>query len=1268
MKVGEVVIGRFLLQKLVGEGGTSKVYQAFDRATNDTVALKVLSNRGEFEDQRFRAEARILADLTHPSIVGYIAHGETSSFESFIAMQWLEGETLHERLQRGRLSLADGLSVIRQTAGALAEAHARGLVHRDLKPSNLFLVRGDVDKTKVLDFGIAKFLSDTGWRTGTGTFLGTVGYMAPEQAVAARDVAATADVFALGCVLFECLTGRPAFVAEHAVALLAKVLTEPAPRLSDLSPELRGPVDSLVTRMLAKEPSERPFDASALLVELDTLFDDAGEPMSRAPSSLPSVLTGLERRVVSVALVESGASAKGLPDYEATQALAAEFAAEVTLLLNGALLLVLSGRGNAVDRASRAASLTLAVRRLQPEARVVLSTGWAAASLRAPVGPVIDRAAALLHEARTTRDDIAGVVLDTTTARLLATRFEIKEQPSGSSLLVGVLSGDEPPARLLGKITRCVGRERELTLLASALSECAGERSPRAVLVTADAGVGKSRLAREFTALVRREGLARVIVAKSDSTGAGSAFLLARQLISSGAGLGELLEPRAVHAALVERLSTSLDAKEASRCSEFLCELLGTPVDAEPDSVLSSALGDARLMSEWIRRSFQEWLSVEAAEPLVIVLEDLHWGDAPTVNYLGEALWRRDLPLLVLALARREVEEAFPNLWSGAQFERMGLSGLGRRAAEELVRSVLHQPDETIVHRVVERASGNAFYLEELIRAVAEGHGDAFPESVVAMAHAGLERLDPASRRVLRAASVFGERFTAGAVIAIVGDDFATRESLDILEEREVISSLRSDPSIEDRHYSFRHALLRDAAYETFTEGDRTAAHLRAADWLDRSGGADPVVMVDHLDSAGAFERAVPYLVRAAERAYAAGSPADTRRLAARGLPHAKDENLGALRLLDGASALLEGDFATAAAQIEKAKPLLDPASDRWFLGISTLAYARTVAGAPAAAIELVDAIQRLPVLPMRNPLCAFGIARGILALSFAGDAKRARSLIDRVDAEFDSHGVLNPSSRGWLFLARGFSFMAGACSLADSVTRARVTVDLFEEARDALAIPSALTWLGSTRGCIGEYRESMAALIEAISRAVAGGNLISPSLMKPLLELARALAGEPGAALDMLAKESIHSNPLGESVILWVRGYILYLLGRFTEAETVCRAAIGAGIPISAFAATAILARLLLLRNEAEESLAVATACMDRNLRDPFFLSSDCALVRAESLRVLGRRDEARAAILDAAGEIERTAAVLPESYRRSYRESVRSNACALRLAAEWA
>src|SRR5262249_20762656 len=156
----------------------------------------------------------------HPSIVRYVSHGVTDEGRQFLAMEWLEGEDLADRLQRGPLDPADAVTLGRRAAEALAIAHARGVVHRDVKPSNLFLVAGDVARVKVLDFGIARIPSGAQAPTRTGNRVGTPRYMSPEQVRGVRGVDARADVFALGCVLFACLTGRAAFTGTDELAVL----------------------------------------------------------------------------------------------------------------------------------------------------------------------------------------------------------------------------------------------------------------------------------------------------------------------------------------------------------------------------------------------------------------------------------------------------------------------------------------------------------------------------------------------------------------------------------------------------------------------------------------------------------------------------------------------------------------------------------------------------------------------------------------------------------------------------------------------------------------------------------------------------------------------------------------------------------------------------------------------------------------------------------------------------------------------------------------
>src|SRR6185436_11637048 len=229
---------------------------------------------------------------------------------------------------------------------------------------------------------------------------------------------------------------------------------------------------------------------------------------------------------------------------------------------------------------------------------------------------------------------------------------------------------------------------------------------------------------------------------------------------------------------------------------------------------------DAQLMSEQMRNAWMDFLSAEtSAHPVLLVLEDLHWGDFGTVRFIDTALRDRgDRPWMVLALARPEVYEVFPKLWAERQnVQEIRLKELGRKAGERLVRQVLADSvgPETL-ERMVKQADGNAFYLEELIRAVAEGKAHSLPETVLAMVETRIGRLPLEARRVLRAASVFGEVCWEGGVTVLLGgtmDATMVGAWLAKLVEQEVLVVKPKSRFPDDRESTFRHALLREGAY-----------------------------------------------------------------------------------------------------------------------------------------------------------------------------------------------------------------------------------------------------------------------------------------------------------------------------------------------------------------------------------------------------------------------------------------------------------------------
>ena len=285
--VGQVFDKKFRVDAVIGSGGMGTVFRATQLTVDRPVALKVLRQElaGSLDQvRRFQNEARAASRLSHPNSIRLFDFGQTDNGELFLVMELLEGEALSAALRRQRhFSVKRAVSIASQTLKALAEAHDNGIVHRDLKPDNIFLtlVRGEQDFVKVLDFGIAKVAlgdgegADLQTLTKTGMVMGTPTYMAPEQA-AGRGVDARSDLYAMGVILFQLLSGRVPFQDPTPLGVLMHHLRTPPPRLADLAPQSVPPaLCAVVAACLDKDPERRPQTADALRVALEQAVEGA---------------------------------------------------------------------------------------------------------------------------------------------------------------------------------------------------------------------------------------------------------------------------------------------------------------------------------------------------------------------------------------------------------------------------------------------------------------------------------------------------------------------------------------------------------------------------------------------------------------------------------------------------------------------------------------------------------------------------------------------------------------------------------------------------------------------------------------------------------------------------------------------------------------------------------------------------------------------------------------------------------------------------------
>jgi serine/threonine-protein kinase len=276
--LGELVANRYELEELVGTGGMSSVYRALDTLLERKVALKILHpHYGDDEEYvgRFRREARSVAQLSHPNIVTVIDRGEDEG-RQYIVFEYVDGESLKQFVDRsGPLPARRVIELGLQTADALAFAHQHGLVHRDVKPQNV-LINGD-GEAKVTDFGIARSLDVEHGVTQTGTVLGTSNYLSPEQA-RGQTVTPATDVYSLGVVLFELLTGEVPFPGENFVAVAMKHINEPPPSLLERRPDVPARLVYAIERALAKDPDDRFPSMDAFAAELRACLGDLDEP------------------------------------------------------------------------------------------------------------------------------------------------------------------------------------------------------------------------------------------------------------------------------------------------------------------------------------------------------------------------------------------------------------------------------------------------------------------------------------------------------------------------------------------------------------------------------------------------------------------------------------------------------------------------------------------------------------------------------------------------------------------------------------------------------------------------------------------------------------------------------------------------------------------------------------------------------------------------------------------------------------------------------
>lgn len=1328
VRPGTLFGSRFEVDRLIASGGMGLIYRAKDRLSGQFVALKLLLHEEAAsgpDAERFIREAQLLSQLRHPCIVGYITHGQTLEGQLYLATEWLDGEDLASRLATRGLTLAESVACIRCAAAGLQAAHERGIVHRDIKPGNLFLRDCRAERTTLLDFGIARPDLLTQALTATGIAIGTPNFMAPEQARGERTVGPAADIFSLGCVLFQCLTGGLPFFADQPIAVLTKILAEEAPSVLMFRPDLPLGIDALVKRMLHKDPQKRPQHGAELLAALDALGNsivtDGGLGGPAAPDAntdgddqkLLCVIVGTlaaptqeevapnadadDDENLPTRSIQVGELALSVADSTLRAAIAAiaqSFDAPAKWLADGSLIVTLVGKGSATDLVQSAGRCALAIARAWPDAQVAMATGRGIVTQQLPVGDAIDRAFQLvrsrartpapLHDTlvNTKPDSSPSIWLDDVSTGLLNGCYQLARPNDGPTMLVGEFGSDEG-RRLLGKPTPCVGRDQELNLLNALLASCLEDSEAHAVLVLAADGIGKSRLKHEFLRRLQvRSQTSLILLATGDMQNPGVPYSLLGQALRRLCGMQEGLPA----AEQCERVSVyfgqQVDASHRRFVCEFLGELCGVHFPAEDSPQLHAARLDPRLMNDQIERAFTTFLSAQCRKgAVVVVLDDLHWGDSQSVQLMDSTLRElRSQPLLLLGLGRPEVAQRFPRIWESHKLQQLPLKGLSKRACQRLIEHVLGPDvDRTVMARMLEQAGGNALFVEELIRMVGENRIGVIPDSVLAMVQIRLCELPLRLRRVLLAGSVYGPAFWGSGLEAVVAasvEPGALELELGELAHAEFIERQSSSRYADEIEYSFCNPIVREAAYALLTDDRRKLAHRLAAGWLQRVGESDSMILAVHSELGGLPELAASHYHRAAELALERNALEDAIATARRGQAcGASGQRLGMLISVEAIANIWlwrMDEFMQLAPLGEK---LLPPESSYRFILTAFQLYGHLMAGRLSTATQLVHTMTAAePASGDHSLYIKYCMMVAIAAVPF-GVREISDLLIARVKQACQTTASLDTNvaaifSHGCADYTRAFGR-----DLWQTLILSREAAEGHKAAGDRKMMISARIRIGQAACELGNAELGIRVLRESLALAESDHDLFYRRQV--MLHLSAALAALPDAAAweqaEAYARDVLEIPNTSTGYKGWAHGILAQCClqrHQASQAEVEANLALPQcqNFPLRRLWVKTLLASCKIIQGRATIEAAQELIAELDDLKCAGYVEVAARLAAAEQFAAAGQSGRAHRELRATLEQIALRADLIPEpEWRERYLNQVGENLRARQLAEKW-
>ncbi len=609
------------------------------------------------------------------------------------------------------------------------------------------------------------------------------------------------------------------------------------------------------------------------------------------------------------------------------------------------------------------------------------------------------------------------------------------------------------------------------------------------------------------------------------------------------------------------------------------------------------------------------------------------------------------------------------------------LGPLSKRASEKLVREALGDVSDVAVDAIVERADGNAFYLEELIRANAAGRAQSLPDSVLGMVQARLDAEGGEAKRVLRAATVFGERFSRGGVAALLGGETQLGDVSDAIERlaaRELVSRAATPEGRDDAEFTFAHALVREAAYAMLTDDDRALGHRLAGAWLEQAGAGDAMALAEHFRRGGEPARAVRWYERAAAEALRANDLGAAIERAEMGMASgATAEAAGQLRLIQAEGHVWRGELDAALERALEAAAALAPGGAAWL-------RAQAQAIIAAAKHGRLDVVERQVGLVGETVCAPDPTARNaqVICLSwaanylvFGGRTEAADALILRIAGLAGDFAQIEPQALGLVHQVRAARASA-AGDLGRCLGGLESALQAFEQAGDLRNACAVRTNLGYLYCELGDFQRAEGALRQA---SAASDRMGLYDLTAAVLQNLGRVLGQRGelAEAERLEREAIddfarQGDPRMEGAARTYLAEILIAAGDYAGAEREAAAAIAtlAGAPSLQVAALGVSSRARLGCGDAEGALAAGRAGHEalERLGEIEEGESMVRLAFAEALEQTGARDDARRALSVAHTRLLARAERIEEpAWRNRFLHDVPVNARILALADEW-